>query len=260
MDEYLNEEMLINIEDKISELHNLFKGKYGQEETFLSTAVINNNLDGRVLHLNIPYDFHQLITSETITKVITFENEADIRFYKKGDRHIISVYYQDIEEILYSKDDYKINNDINYIRFKLPKNMGRVTAFAYDTENEQQIYKAIKKKDNNYKLLAFTKKAWGTGDIPTLQEIDRIEEGINAVAEMVYEPIGYQHKDWTTTGYLSLKTGDFGLAQKPISLLDFERWEKNIDLLKKAMDDIINIWNVVSYIDWDIESNFEWED
>ena len=68
--------------------------------------------------------------------------------------------------------------------------------------------------------------------------------------------------EWILKGnisnYNSAETN--GLSQKTISEDDFARWNRNIDLLEKAFDDIINIWNLISYINWNEESQFEWED
>ena len=93
-----------------------------------------------------------------------------------------------------------------------------------------------------------------------MQYIDHIEEGINGIASILYKPFGYEYKEWTTTGFYGIGINDYGLAQRPISQKDFDRWVKNIELLESAIDSFFNIWNVVSYINWNEENDFKWED
>ena len=44
MNNYLNKKMLNDIENKVAYLHNLFKSKYNQTETFLRNIQVNDNL------------------------------------------------------------------------------------------------------------------------------------------------------------------------------------------------------------------------
>lgn len=259
MNNYLNKDMLNDIENKIKKLHTLFKEKYGLTETFLRSLQEGDVLNNRVLYLTFPWESYQNITNLEIKKTIEIGNGNDIRYLydTNKSRHWIAYRYEKDKTsyILYSKYDNKINNDFNYIRYSLPSDMG-VVAFINSTDI---FYPYIKIKDDKYKLLEYNKKIWIDNEIPYLQYIDNIEESINNVAEILYKPPGYEYKEWTTTGYYNIGTNDYGLAQKPISQRDFDRWNKNIELLESIIDSFFNIWNVASYIKWDEKNEYEWE-
>lgn len=260
MNNYLNKKMLNDIENKVAYLHNLFKSKNNQTETFLRNIQVNDNLSQRILYLNFPFESYKNITNNELKKIVTVDNSNDIQYKHNNTnpRRWIAYYYDNDKTnyILYSKYDNKLNNDFNYIRYDLPKEIGKVTA----VDDTDIFYQYIKIKDDEYKLLEYNKKTWIDNEIPYLQYIDNIEEGINNVAEIFFKPAGYEYKTWTTTGHYGIESNDYGLAQKPISSKDFDRWNKNIELLKNAINSINNIWNVVSYIDWDEISQFEWEE
>ena len=260
MNSYLNKNMLNDIENKIVSLHSLFKFKYNQTETFLRNIQVNDNLSQRILYLNFPLESYKNITNNELKKIVTVDNSNDIqyKYNTTNSRRWIAYYYDNDKAnyILYSKYDTKLNNDFNYIRYQLPEKVGTVV----EVDNTDVFYSYIKIKDDKYKLLEYTKRVWTDNEIPYLQYIDNIEEGINNVAEILFNPSGYESKKWTTTGYYEIDSNDYGLAQKSISSNDFERWNKNIELLKSAINSIINIWNICSYINWNETSQFEWED
>ena len=229
-------------------------------DTELRNIKIGDRLSDKILFLNFPWESYENITNTKLKKIIIVDNENDIQYEKNTNnsrRWIAYRYEQDkTNYILYSKYDSEINNGFNYIRYKLPKGMGIVTSI----NNTDIFYPYIKIKDNEYKLLKYNKKTWIDNEIPYLQYIDNIEEGINNVAKIFYIPNEYESKEWTTTGYYGIGVNDYGLAQKPISEKDFERWNKNIELLESAFDSFFNIWNIISYINWNEESQFEWEE
>lgn len=229
-------------------------------ETELRNIQIGDVLSDRVLHLNFPWESYKNITNNEFVKIITVDSENDIQYkYNTNNlRRYIAYHYEDDKTnyILYSKYDSKINNDFNYIRYKLPNKIGKVI----DIDNTNTFYSCIKVKDDEYKLLEYQKKKWIDNEIPYLQYIDNIEEGINNLAESLYKPLGYEYKNWTITGYYGIGSNDYGLAQKPISNKDFDRWDRNIHLLENIIDSEINIWNIVSYTNWNESSQFEWEE
>lgn len=259
MNNYLNKEILNDIESKVAYLHTLFKSKFDLTETSLRNLKIGDNLSQRIIYLNFPWESYKYINNSENAFISINEN---LYFCYKPNHPIsptashISYKYNGRYNFLYHKYYADLNNDFNYIRYKLPKNYGIISSINKDDE----FYKYVKVKDNEYKLLEYNKKTWVNNEIPYLQYIDNIEEGINNVAKILYKPIGYEYKEWTTTGYYGIESNDYGLAQKPISNKDFERWNRNIELLKNVINDINNIWNVVSSIDWNEESQFEWED
>ncbi|MDO5003619.1 MAG: hypothetical protein Q4E39_05285 [bacterium] len=228
-------------------------------ETSLRNIQVNDYLNNKTIHLSFPFESYENIDNTEHIFIIINEN---LYFCYKPNHPIaptakhISYKYKDRYNFLYHKYNTDLNSDFNYIRYKLPKDYGKVSSI-----NENDIfYKFIKIKDDEYKLQEYNKKTWIDNEIPYLQYIDNIEEGINNVAEILYKPLGYEYKKWTTTGYYGIKSNDYGLAQKPISSKDFDRWNRNIELLKNTINSINNIWNVVSYIDWDEISQFEWEE
>lgn len=271
MNNYLTADLLNDMETRVSDLHKAFRDKFSLTETTLrnlydSEAGIADNLGIKTLHLSFPWESYEKMSNTDWQNMVTINETNYIRYCKLvygGDNLYVISFYNSADGIdyyLYSKWESEINNAQNYIRYKLPENIGKVTAIDESANIVGSLYWQIKVVDNYTKLLEYNKKTWQDNEIPYLQYIDNIEEGINDVAEFFIKPIGYEYKTWTTTGYCGIGTNDCGLAQKPISLNDFTRWKKNIELLEETFDLIINVWNVVSYINWNEESNFEWED
>lgn len=276
----LTKEMLNEIENAVEELHTYFREKYNTTETNLKNIEVGDVLNWKTLYLDYPWESHEHVTNsfenpkhfvETTTSGVSENDKMYISNFKlEGSYAQISYFYYLYEASgsletyfqIYYKPTEEVNQTKNFNRIILPKFFGKVTSI----DTTDYFYSKTKIKTDEMKLLAYTKKTWVDNEIPWIQQIDNIEEGINNVAKMVYEPVGYQYKEWLTTGQYShnfntdLIIGNAGLGQKPISENDFERWKLNINLLKDAMDVIINIWNVVSYINWNEESQFEWEE
>ncbi len=228
-------------------------------ETSLRNIKVNDYLNNKTIHLSFPFESYENIDDTEHIFIVINEN---LYFCYKPNHPIaptakhISYKYKDRYNFLYHKYNTDLNSDFNYIRYKLPEDYGKVSSI-----NENDIfYKFVKIKDDEYKLQEYNKKTWVDNEMPYLQYIDNIEEGINNVAEILYKPSGYEYKEWTTTGYYGIKSNDYGLAQKPISSKDFDRWNKNIKLLNSIINNVINVWNLVSFIDWNEESQFEWEE
>lgn len=224
-------------------------------ETSLRNIKVNDYLNNKTIHLSFPFESYESITSEL--PFVSLDDEKFLcRKVSSGGNQYIGYKYKGHYNFLYYKYTNKKSVLYNYIRYKLPNDYGKVSSI-----NENDIfYKFVKIKDDEYKLQEYNKKTWVDNEIPYLQYIDNIEEGINNVAEILYKPLGYEYKKWTTTGYYGIKSNDYGLAQKPISSKDFDRWNKNIKLLNSIISNVINIWNLVSFIDWNEESQFEWEE
>ncbi len=260
MNEYLNYELLNEIENKIENLHNKFKNKFYLTETYLRNIKIDDDLSERILYLSFPREIYQDIDDDgSKKKSFVFTDNGGYICHKTrstNDFKYIAYDYNGYHNLLYSKRNNELNNYYNYIRYKLPYKYGIVISI----DENDTIYKKIKIKNSKDMLLEYNKKEWIINEIPYLQYIDNIEEGINNVAEFFYKPAGYIYKEWTTTGHYNIAKSDCGLAQKPISINDIERWNKNIELLEKAFNSFFNVWNVVSYINWNENSQFEWEE
>lgn len=255
MSDYLSYQLLNEIEEKIEKLHNKFISKFNLTETHLRIIDLDDNLDGRVLYLNFPNNGDLNIYGAEEFIITDSDKFICSKVSSTGNKYI-GYKYQGHYNFLYYKFLDEYNNRYNYIRYKLPEDYGTVI----DIDRRNMFYDCIKIKDDKYKLLEYTKKIWSINEIPYLQYIDNIEEGINNIAEFFYKPVGYRYKEWTTTGYYNIDKSDYGVAQKSISRNDIERWNKNIELLEKAFNSFFNVWNVVSYIDWYEESQFEWEE
>lgn len=265
-DNYLSKKMLNNLENKVADLHTLFKSKFDLTETHLRNIILGDNLDEKVLYMNFPYDCYKNITNETVKAIITGDNGTFLNYIQYCHppisyfTHYIAWSDGNMRFYLYTKGENDLNITFNYIRYKLPSASEGSFGKIIDIDDTDTIYQYIKIKDDEYKLLEYNKKIWVDNEIPYLQYIDNIEEGINNVAEILYKPAGYEYKAWTTTGHYGIASNDYGLAQKPISSNDFERWEKNIELLKNIINGINTIWNVVSSVNWNEENQYEWEE
>lgn len=259
MTEYLNEKMLNDIENKIEKLHKKYVEKFNQKETTLRNIKIGDILSNKTLYLTFPWESYQYIENNIgeFDAFIIIEPEKFIcqKVSASGNQYI-GYKYKNSFNFLYYKFLSEYNNRYNYIRYKMPDDYGKV--LRIDSQN--RFYNYIKILDDCTKLLEYNKKTWVINEIPYLQYIDHIEKGIENVANQFYMPAGYEQKEWTTTGYYNIEKSDYGLSQKPISIKDFERWNKNIKLLEEAFASFCNVWNVVSYIEWNSNSYFEWEE
>ncbi len=257
MNNFLNKVLLNGIEGKIANLHNSFKEKFNITETSLRNIEVNDNLDSKILYINFPWEsFEKINDVEKQFITINDDNYICARPNVKKDSKYIAYKYKNQYIFLYYKFNNSTNNLYNYIRYKMPSDYGKIS----NIDNTDIFYPYIKIKEDEYKLLEYQKKEWVDNEIPYLQYIDNIEEGINNVAKILFTPAGYEYKEWTTTGYYGIGSNDYGLAQKPISQKDFDRWNKNIELLESIIDSFFNIWNVVSYVKWDEKNEYEWEE
>ena len=109
-------------------------------------------------------------------------------------------------------------------------------------------------KEYNPSTPTFSPKTWVVNEFPYIQEIDRIERGIDNLQKYWYKPNGWiDCKIWLT----GLETEQ---VIKSFSYLDINRWINNMNLIEQVIGDNTIIWNVQSYINWNEESNIEWSD
>ena len=96
----------------------------------------------------------------------------------------------------------------------------------------------------------YTKKTWTLYDFPYIQEIDRIETGVANLGEYYAKDTGWQEKKmWLVTGN----------EIKPFYYSDYNRWLTDLQIISNLPENI-TMWNGVSYVDWEIESDLEWEE
>ena len=111
-----------------------------------------------------------------------------------------------------------------------------------------------KLKQLNPSTPTFSSKTWQINDFPYIQEIDRIERGINNLKEYWYQPDGWiECKVW-------LDGTETGQVIKSFSYIDINRWIVDLDLMEVALDEEVTLWNIQSYIYWNQESNVDWRE
>ena len=109
-------------------------------------------------------------------------------------------------------------------------------------------------KQYNPSTPTFSSKEWHVNDFPYIQEIDRIERGVNNLKEYWYEPEGWQEcKVW-------LDGTETEQVIKSFSFEDINRWIIDLDLIEEVIGDNTTIWNVQSFVYWNQESDIEWSD
>ena len=100
----------------------------------------------------------------------------------------------------------------------------------------------------------FSSKQWFVNDFPYIQEIDRIEKGIDNLQKYWYKPDGWEEcKVWLTGE-------ETEQVIKSFSFEDINRWVIDLDLMEEVIGDESTIWNLQSYIYWNQESNEDWRE
>lgn len=109
-------------------------------------------------------------------------------------------------------------------------------------------------KEYNPSTPTFSSKTWVVNEFPYIQEIQRIETGVDNLKEYWYQPDGWiESKVW-------LDGTETSQVIKSFSYEDINRWIVNLDLMEEAIGDNTTIWNIQSYIYWNQESDIEWSD
>lgn len=97
----------------------------------------------------------------------------------------------------------------------------------------------------------FVPKTWVKNELPFIQEINRIENGIFNLGEYYNRPAGWlPTKEWITDD-----------NQYPIKAFDYRDWNRWVNNLSKFKLDIVltdTIWNGASFILWEEESDVDW--
>lgn len=135
---------------------------------------------------------------------------------------------------MYNSEDYLNYNDLNVIENKIEE------LTNYLNNNQRAT------------IPTFTKKQWLTNEFPYVQEIDRIEKGVDNLGKEFYKK-----PDWITTREWLINDNN---NLNAFSYNDINRWLFNLDLIENSKDDVLNVWNGQSFIYWNEESNYEWEE
>ena len=101
--------------------------------------------------------------------------------------------------------------------------------------------------------ISFIPHTWVVNELPYVQEIDRIETAIEDIGLGFYKPYGWLN----TTKWI---TSDNLYPIRSFDYEDYNRWVNNLELIDNAQGEILTLWNGISQIDWDIESEYEWEE
>ena len=131
--------------------------------------------------------------------------------------------------------DYLNYTDLNYIENKIETITNQI------------------KQDYIPEIPTFNKKIWVLNELPYVQEIARIEDGIKSIGYNFYEPEGWQTtKEWITPDNLyPIKSFDYR---------DYNRWLTDLELIENAQGELLTLWNGTSQIEWNLTSDEEWEE
>ena len=111
-----------------------------------------------------------------------------------------------------------------------------------------------KLKQYNPSTPTFYSKNWTINEFPYIQEIDRIERGINTLKDYWYKPDNWiDCKIW-------LNGDETEQVIKSFSYIDINRWIVDLDLMEVALDEEVTLWNIQSYIYWNQESEENWRE
>lgn len=262
---YLTPNDLIQVEDKIEELTYQIQEHIYNGESVLKNIAINDDLDKITLHLSFPRNAHEYISQEDNDKhplIYTDKNNSIFYQYSNDLCYVgISISNTTSSEtndyIIYGYDinDSYNNPYLNYIRYYLPKGFGKVTAI-YDNED---LYQYIKIYDDENIIPTYIPKTWSINEIPYIQYIDHIEQGVENLGSYFTKPIDWIiTKEWLGTATLG-SNNNYGVGSKGFSYQDINRWIHNLNLIEQ--EDMINctIWNT-DKTEYEWEGHSEWSD
>lgn len=135
---------------------------------------------------------------------------------------------------MYNSEDYLNYDDLNNI------------------ENKIEILTDYLNNNNIATIPLFIKKEWFINEFPYVQKISRIEKAIDNLGENLFKP-----NEWITTRKWIINVSN---SKQSFSYNDINRWIKNLDLIEKNKNNNFNIWNGQSFIYWNENSDYEWED
>ncbi|MBQ7139997.1 MAG: hypothetical protein IJO32_00665 [Bacilli bacterium] len=242
-----------SIEQKILSLTNQVKKiDYGYSKEPIPT---NNDFSNKKLILNFSEnlwesileeaeyeDYVSIISSENYIikeyiEYLTNYNVYHIELQKKDGTRIATLYMHASEEGWVQ--------DINLTEYTLPNDFGTVNYVnTYCT-----AYNSIK-YEKKITMPDYINKVWVYGDFLYIQEVDRIEQGIENLGLWFTKPSGWiNSKTWIVEG-TELKT---------FSKVDYKRWLNNLNLIEYYLQSGTTLWNSkTTYINWNEKSNEEW--
>lgn len=255
---YLTPNDLNNIEDMVEDITNEVQEKiFDNTQSSLRNIQVGDDLSGKTLYLSFPRDSYEDITSSTRTEIITIDSNTRIAYIYQNGRKYIYVRYKDTTYYIYAKNDTSNNPYLNFVRYKLPNDFGVVT----QVDNTDTFYQYIKIYDDENVIPNYVKNTYNINDVPTMKQIDNIENGIKNIGYYYYKPVGFVgNREWLGTAELG-KSNIYGTNMQNISYIDLNRWLTNLQAIDFENLDELTIWNSsVSEIDWNEENETEWEE
>lgn len=115
---------------------------------------------------------------------------------------------------------------------------------------ETAIYELTVFLKNLIEIPNFDQKTWTMLDFPYIEEIDRIEQGIENLGKYFYKP----------DGWIDTRTWTINDSKAIFDYEDINRWINNLNLIYEHKNDEVTIWNGPSYISWNEATEIEWEE
>ena len=255
---YLTPNDLNDIEDMIEEITNdVQENIFNNTQSSLRNVQIGDDLSGKTLYLSFPRNCYEDITSSTSTEIINVGANNKIGYVYNNERKYIYTKYNATSYFIYVKKDSDTNPYLNYVRFKLPYDYGVVTQI----DSSNVFYQYIKIYDDEKIIPDYVKNQYSINEVPTMRQIDNIENGIKNIGYYYYKPIGFVGtREWLGTAKLG-KNNPYGTNMQNISYMDFNRWLTDLQAINFNELDILTLWNTyISEIDWNKQNDTEWEE
>lgn len=256
---YLTPNDLNLIENKIEELTNFIRENiYDNQQSPLRNIQVGDDLSGKTLYLSFPKDSYEDITNENKTIIVTMDDSTKriAYLYTPNDynRRYIYVRTAGLSYYIYAENKNLPNPYLNNVRFRLPNDYGTVT----EVNENDQFYQYIKIYDDETIIPNYEKKTWVLNEIPYMQDIDRIEQGIKNLGDYFTKPKGWiTTKDWLKTNTIDDRS-DYGVGSKGFSYIDINRWINNLNLIEQEDMENATVWNTnKSEYYWDGDVNYK---
>ena len=258
---YLAPDDLDAVENKIEELTNLIQENiYDGQQSPLRNIQVGDDLSGKTLYLSFPRNSYNYINNTVEQNIITIDNNFYIGSVNLADRgyKVIRVHYTGTNPFIYSKDENVegvTNPYLNYVRFKLPDDYGIVT----EINQNNDFYQYIKIYENEEIIPDYVTKTWVSNEIPFMQDIDKIEEGVKNLGKYFTKPIGWiTTRTWFNTNTVTDRS-DYCAGSKGFSYQDINRWIHNLNLIEQEDMGDFTIWNT-DKTEYEWEGHSEWSD
>lgn len=253
---YLTPADLNAVEDKIEELTiRIQDNLYEERRSPLRNIQVGDNLSGKILYLSFPRNLHTQITSTTeedIIKVDSYNKITNIYSDTYNTKSVFIVFNRSYREMYAKATDLDASDNpyANMVRYEVPNNFGVVT----EIDSTNPIYQYIKIYDDDTIIPDYVKKTWVANEIPFMQDIDNIEQGVANLGKYFTRPLGWiTEREWFDNGKFYYEQTDFNVGIKGFSYIDINRWITDINLID-------NEEIVVDGTYWNMDkSEYHWE-